>query len=709
MNRLIAFLLAIGLLAGCGGPAPEETEQPQLAQPVKEEPLASDFVVCIDNSRSIRGAEQTLIRETTMLLADLADPGDRVSVITFGKEARLAASALIRTDEDRRAFKDQVRQKVDFGENFSDIRLGIRLLAERKAELLRPTGSIPAVILLTDGKLEPADRNTKAAFEQLQKDLSGPLAQIAVYAVVLGDTTSNDTILPGINGKLLMEKHVARSPKRYFHARVLDQLLEIAILILNRTKGITSFGEKDRTEFKSDKYVDAMTLIVRKKSVDGKSLLESSDIRLEYPGATEPATVQNAVELFRGSDTSVYWSNDYQHFDLIVVKKPKPGPWRIRSAEGGVPETLSKIATSLELRSSARGHYFLNESSPLEAWLYDKKSLEESKQPFQIQARLAKDGELEQSQVYVNLRPAAGTGRYFLEVPAELDKALELGGAPATVAVQLVAQERAGPDSTELDPWFIRRSELISVQLVEPFVEWDLQKPRIPLMPARSPPMSFGATLDTAHAFYPDYEVHPRLTVSIERFDEESKAYQPYVKNALEGKADGTKLAYRFELPSPGRGAYRYRYRLDGVTRTAGSFAIESPWYSFRLQYGWLALAAGLALLGLAYWVSNRIVRLGGQVRKIRPEPKSLATLRRRVQNIEEDGVGFQLRARSFFLLGNRVKLKMLRGNATVAGERLSPAAKPKTLRARRDHKMTFTRKDGSEVEIKINARVRIF
>ena len=53
-----------------------------------------------------------LIRETTMLLADLADIGDRISVITFGEGARMAASSLIQSDRDRVEFKAQVRDRV---------------------------------------------------------------------------------------------------------------------------------------------------------------------------------------------------------------------------------------------------------------------------------------------------------------------------------------------------------------------------------------------------------------------------------------------------------------------------------------------------------------------------------------------------------------------------------------------------------------------
>ncbi|MEZ4602523.1 MAG: hypothetical protein R2861_03680 [Desulfobacterales bacterium] len=63
-----------------------------------------------------------------MLLADLAEQSDRISVITFGKKARLAATVLIIADKDRIEFKQQLKE-LNFSENYSDIRAGIRLLA----------------------------------------------------------------------------------------------------------------------------------------------------------------------------------------------------------------------------------------------------------------------------------------------------------------------------------------------------------------------------------------------------------------------------------------------------------------------------------------------------------------------------------------------------------------------------------------------------
>jgi Mg-chelatase subunit ChlD len=66
-----------------------------MASPAKPGLLPTDFVLCIDNSGSISAHQQDFVREVTMLLADLADVGDRISVITFGNAALVSASVII--------------------------------------------------------------------------------------------------------------------------------------------------------------------------------------------------------------------------------------------------------------------------------------------------------------------------------------------------------------------------------------------------------------------------------------------------------------------------------------------------------------------------------------------------------------------------------------------------------------------------------------
>lgn len=602
---LFFFVLLMVILYGCSKEQPP-VEKPKVPEPVVEKQPPASFIICIDNSKSIRPQERILIREIAMLLADLAEAGDRISVVTFGKGARLAASSHIRGDQDRRAFKEQVRQDVNFNENFSDIRAGIRFLAESPDSPLRHEEGIPNVIILSDGKLEPADRRPGQAFEEMNQILAEQLAGINIYAVVLGNTYCNHPIsertLPGLTGKRLMRDHIAKSLDRFFHAESLDQLLEIAVNILSRAKGITSLGEKKETnKFKIDSSVESMTLIVRKRSTDGSILCTSADIILKKP---EKGTSKKAE--------SIYMSSDYRYFDLIVIRNPREGLWSIDLASGRQPEVLSKIVSPLELKFTPRDKYYLNESATVTARIFNKKTSQISKAPFIIKGRLAVDGNLDRSNIYIDFHPDSNTGQYYLQVPKEILRKLSSEGKPITVTMEVTAQRPRPDDSKKVDPWFIRRLGPVTIKFVEPFIEWSIQEPRlfkIPLIgrllegvfkvPIVDKGVYFGAVLDPEHDRYPHFEGLPRLKFMLELFDDESESYRSLTEKMLDGTDEKGRIIYRTKDSFQGPGQYRYAYALEGVIKEGGSFIIRSPEYYFEIRSCVLEFWVGLAILVL--------------------------------------------------------------------------------------------------------------
>ena len=369
LSFLFRVLLFCVLISGFG--CRDEEEPPTVEQPIAEpvqiqKPIPANFIVCIDNSKSIRPREQVLIRETAMLLTDLVAFGDRISIITFGVDARIVASAEISTDRDRERLKREISSRVDFKENYSDIRAGLRLLATDPQSPLLHQGVSSYVVLLSDGKLEPADKKTSQAFDELVDLKRKPLKGINLYAIVLGDRYCNDVILRDVDGrdltgKRLMQDYLATSGETFYHARSFDQLLPITVDILKKTKGITAIGEEaESKQFRIDNTVETLTLIVPKKSSDGRVVCQSSDILLNQPDAVSKP------------DQTVYRSSDYQYFDLFVVRNPVEGMWSVTLKNGQKPEVLSKIDTPIELRYSVRNRYYRNEFAMITAWMFDK-------------------------------------------------------------------------------------------------------------------------------------------------------------------------------------------------------------------------------------------------------------------------------------------------------------------------------------------------
>ena len=715
---LLLLCLGLSLSASCGREHPAPAPQ-DVAAPAKRQMLPTDFVVCIDNSGSISPSEQDLIRETTMLLADLADVGDRISVITFGSGARVGASVLIQGDADRIALRGKIRAAVDFKDSSSDLRAGLRVLATSRRSLLRtPDQADGAVILLTDGKLETPDGDVATALDQLLADLKGPLAGLDIYAIALGDVTSRDKILSrngtAIDGQTLLRQYVAASPNRYFHAVSLNQVLDAAVLVLNETKGISSLGERGADRFRIDDTVESMSLIVRKRSSDGREICRSAEIEMIWPGG-DPVTTQNAAKLL---GENVYWNQDYQFFDLIVVRTPKPGIWEVRLSNGGTPEVLNKIVTPVELRFARKDKYFLNESATLSAWVFDRREAAISKAPYRLQAHLAADGDLAASNLYVPLKLDSLTNQFLLPVPADLNAAVGRAGQTGTVTVELIAERKKSAGSDDLDPWFIRRTAPFTVDVVEPFAEWTIQKQklaRVPLFggllsyasPFAPAVVPFGAVVDPSAAHYPDFLTPPRVTVYLRPPSEASARRQaPDAGHAIDATARGSKLAYALPLRLKGNGRFEYSYGLSGNT-AQGAIQIASPRYTVSVRNGveFLVLFIVLAV-GLLQVVSDRLARLSGQVARTGAEYK-LQRLHRNVETVREGAVELRLQARCFCGAVKKIDLHVVRGQVVVNGTRVAAGRRLRLLPKKR-HQAILVQADGSQIPIEIQASVRL-
>jgi hypothetical protein len=673
---------------------------------------ATDFVLCIDNSASISSAEQELVREIAMLLADLAEPGDRISLIAFGDGARLDTSVTIHDAQDKLAFKQVVQHGLTFRENFSDIRAGLRVMADKAQTLFRPSGAVRAAILLTDGKLEPANHDPAGAFAEMLDLLHGPLAKTNIYAVVLGDTTCNDVVLPNVdgqplNGMRLMQQYIAGAPDYFFHAHKLDELLDVAVSILSKAKGIGSLGEKGKTQFKIDRTVESMTLIVRKKSSGGAVYCASSDIRLKRT-QPQPAVTLNSGSHAEGAPLdALYWSSDYQYFDLITANKPHEGIWEVGLENGNSVDVLSKIVTNIDLQSDARSFYYQNERTTLSAWLFDNKNAAVAREAYQVQAHLADGDNLRGSPVYVQLHPDAQSGRYALEAPMELQKALGKQGKPGPIALEIVADQPSG------DPWFIRRSAPVSLEIVPPFVDWVVASAKYTRIPLWQRTLDLGAVFHPSmkdYKYLPDFESPPKLRLVRERFRASDGTYQKDAEEALDGTPQDGNLRYTWKAALPPAGTYRYSYQLTGATRSRGPFSILSPWYEVRVRFPWPELAIAAVLL-LAI-LSGATATLNGRLNVTLPNGDN-KTVRvkgqktfdsQTIAGIPASELRFRLTAKRFLFVKSWIRLEVLRGRPSV-GKRELGAGKTLALHPSQTHVLTAKLTAGT-VEIRTTVSV---
>ncbi len=670
----------------------------------------AEFAVLIDNSKSIKPSEQVIIREATMLLADLADPGDRIAVITFGDGARTVVSKQLRSDPDRDAFKTAVRNGVDFRENFSDIRAGIRHLAQEKAQLLPSPDAIRAAVLFTDGKLEPKDRQTRNAFDQIQADLHGPLAGLPVYAVVLGDTSSREPIpgLTELTGLALMSNHLASRPEHFYHARSLEELPDIAVTILNDTKGISSLGEQSGADFRVDSTVGLMNLIVRKRApgpAGDAELPTSAQIALVPPPDSAGAVNQPPPA---SEGQAVYRNTNYQNFDLFVVRHPHPGIWRVTRTDGKEAHVLSKIVSAVTLGKQVPEQLYVNEAAPLTAWIYDEAKKTRVDGGYQLQARVAEAGSLQSSERFITLKRDEESGRYSAVLPQDLFSALGRAPGPGRFEIQIIARNDG-------DPWFLRRSAPLPLKLLEPLVVWRELPRLVQRVPLTTHEVILGGSVDKAAYQSLGFQAPAALQVTVEKFDPKTGQYSRVLEQEVRGvDADG-RLDYLLSGNFTDYADYRYAYAFSGPLQS-GPFRIQSQPGYFRVGFDWrLATIAALTALVLLELLSVFTAKLRGriQVEKtgLNPADTTQIVAPRRewrsasVPDIDFGRGSFEVKPRRHLFLYKRLCVTV---NGTDATLNNTPLANGRTacLKVGGRHTLSFTHADGDAVVATLNLMV---
>lgn len=683
---LCLCLALLCLLApACSKNVPPSGGGVETSAPTAFSPRPADFILCVDNSASIQGEEQVIIREATMLIADLADPGDQVCLVTFGKGARVATRRVIRSDADRVAFRKEVRESLDFKEQFSDIRACLRLLAKGADSPLRQQGFDHRVVLLSDGLLEPADKDAAGAYQEMKGIMAGELSSVPVHALVLGDTSTNRPVpgMGGATGRNLMEKDIASSAGNFFHARSLDQLFRAVVDIFNIAKGVSSFGEEKHADrFRIDDTVETMLLVIRKRQADGSELCRSQDIQINPP-AGQPVR----------KGESVYKSREYRYFDLAVIKNPRPGVWSVTLANGQAPQVMAKIDSPLTLRYDVRPLYYENETVWLNAWIYDTRARAVvTGGNYRIRAHLMKDCNNESSTAWADLVTNPRTGVCSLAAPSDLLKALGQARPPCTMALELVAQ-RMVAGGRDADPWFTRRSGCLRTEIAAPFVSWRAVAPVNRRYPFLGLTIRLGAVLTPNAKSAPDFDTPPRVQVLVDRLDDETGKWKRVVDTVLDGAPGPEVISYQTEVDTAGgccgaalaSGSYRYSYCMTGVRKNGGAFLMASPWEEFSIRsYACesvkCCILAGLCvlilLLALIAWST---ATLKGNYSKTPPQGQRENG---RISGRQKDMGDFVLRASRVFFGISWVQLRA-RKRLKVNGEQLSPG-KIKRISGRR-------------------------
>ncbi len=326
---ILRGLLLLGLLAG----------QMTLAA---ERSGGVDAVLIIDSSGSMAKNDPDKLRvPAAKMFMSLLGADDRIGLISFsdngypvlhltapgpGANARILASA------------DKVSSRGVYTNLHAALEKGLAMLEKEGRQ-----GQEPMLVLMSDGKMDVGDTDEDWALTQkLRDELIGKAKARGVKIYTIAFTESSDVDLL---------RDIATETGALFKlARNDRDLHEVFGAIFESAKDPDMLPIKGG-EFQVDDSIEEVTIVASKEREDVRIYLQAPDGR-KY--SSDDA----------GEDLKWFLS---QHFDMITVKKPKAGTWKLLGSGGN---NRAYIVTNMALNHSPqRPNLKVNEDMVLEAWL----------------------------------------------------------------------------------------------------------------------------------------------------------------------------------------------------------------------------------------------------------------------------------------------------------------------------------------------------
>jgi hypothetical protein len=544
--------------------------------------LPTDFVVILDNSGSIKGDQQVWLRECVQLLVELLDPEDRISLILFGRQAVLAANETVSGEESRKDLKQRIGEKIDFREAKSDLTVAFDLLAQRRDEVFRRGRSLPCVVLVTDGFLEPESESVANSYKRLLERREKDLAGVPVYAIGLGTSAILQPLAgqADLTGLSLLRDKMAGPLGKFFHAKTLEQILPTLLEILTLSKGEIQLTE-GLAAFQLDESCEDLLFVLCRKTIDGKSELTSRDISF-LPPSGPAITLQSASA---GIQPGVRWDYGYRFFDVIRIPKPDPGKWQVKLEKEAPSALLGKYRSHTRILHQIPLPFALNELGVVWTAAYDDRTSAVVSAPVRFQIKCDRAGEFALSVRYLDFQASRSKGYYGAELGVWLNAQ---NMKPGEYTAQIIAQK-------DDDPNFARTSPLLPVRVVEKRLEWLAPKPaESRFVPFFQTAFSLGCRLlpSGKGAFVGQPEVHVDLSGPKSLADMQAQ-----------WTLDGETALVRLETKTLPPGSYEAVYRVRGRLSGGGPALVVSVPVAFQVtsleRLFWTVAAVALAIAAL--------------------------------------------------------------------------------------------------------------
>jgi hypothetical protein len=555
--------------------------QPQVTPGEREKPV--DYVFLIDNSASIpTGESREIAREVLKFFVDFAEVGDKIAIARFDESVSVIVNREIRSDNDRDLIKsciDNPSTGINFRGQYSDIARGIGFVDSQRSQLFRVGLSSPAVILLSDGKLEPRNAGeTRDAYELVCRLMETDLSDIPFHTIGLGTTSIYEDFLPQTTGLYLLKERIAQpTGGRFYHARTVDDLLGIFVNILKSTRLDIEIRE-NTYGIDIDPAIERLSILAAKRG-SIREYCRSNDLVIVDPNSANNKLGNNAG--------NISWHGSSSFFDQIVIDQPQSGRWTVRNTAGENPPIVCVMKTWLMLQYDVGTLYSENEQKAITAWIFDRRSRNASKDPYTFRAKFDSEDRFDSSFISFQLQPDKD-GKF----KSEIDETKE-----GRYRLQLVAENG--------EHFFRRASAPISVVIekdVVPFVDVSRLSPYENHLGWGG--VQVGTTIDGNKWVVdrpPDVIFHYGPGRKANKMHNDSIALLP--------RLDSERFNYSATL-SLEPGTYSGYYTVSASLKNGERKGIRSRGYQFTVHWWWpwqllLSLAPCLLLLGVGWLVKK--------------------------------------------------------------------------------------------------------
>ena len=292
----------------------------------------NDLRIIVDISGSMKKTDpKNLRRSAVRLLAGLVPEGARAGIWNFGKEVNMSVKIGTVDDAWRKLARAQSK-KISSAGLYTNIESVMR---KASFDWRKPDPQYKRnIIILTDGHVDISkdEKLNKASRNRILKEVLPQFeqAQVRIHTIALSDDV-DETLLSTLS---------AYTDGLYKKANNAKELQKIFLQMLEQSIKLDTVPIKDN-KFSVDASINDMTLLVFNKDKSRPTSIISPSGK-SWQKSSHPSKVK--------------WFSD-EGYDLITIKKPEKGEWKIQAPTD--PSNRVVVATNLKLKLTDIPSYLL--------------------------------------------------------------------------------------------------------------------------------------------------------------------------------------------------------------------------------------------------------------------------------------------------------------------------------------------------------------